>query len=291
MRINSCIKFVLVMTIFRPNYVQSDDQYIIVEKQGVIHKFVSFDKETDHFVKNVFQDWECCTFELFDEVKNKEGIAVDIGGWIGTTAIWLSNNFHHVVVVEPDRKSLQCLRMNLHASGCTNVSICEQAVAGTEQLVIFGPRGPSLNESISYIKDKVNNENDYAVRTITVKQLLNDYVYDNEALNSRNISFIKCDIEGGEEDILEDILLFAYNNNCLVLMSFHLDWWKSKKVADFDNLFNRFRVSCPMASVSECVTQYPFASILLGPRRARVLEGFEVACIKSWSLRDVRTGV
>ena len=55
MRINSCIKFVLVMTIFRPNYVQSDDQYIIVEKQGVIHKFVSFDKETDHFVKNVFQ--------------------------------------------------------------------------------------------------------------------------------------------------------------------------------------------------------------------------------------------
>jgi FkbM family methyltransferase len=251
---------------FECNYDSvSDDNYIVVEKQGVTYKFVKFDEATDHFVNTYFEGWESETFEAFDKVKDKEGIAVDIGGWIGTTAIWLSHNFHHVVVVEPDRTSLECLRMNLNASKCPNVSICEQAVAGTEQEVIFGPRGSVLNESMSYIKDKISNENDYAVKSITLKQLCNDYVYDNDDLNSRNISFIKCDIEGGEEDILEDVLQFAYDNKCSVYMSFHLDWWKSKKIADFDHLFNRFKTNCPIVSVSEYVTKNPFASVLFEP--------------------------
>ncbi len=47
----------------------------------------------DDFLVYDFKDWENDTFEVFEKVKNQEGIAIDIGAWIGTTAIWLSKNF------------------------------------------------------------------------------------------------------------------------------------------------------------------------------------------------------
>lgn len=263
-RVNFCMKFFLAMVICTMNYVQSETDCFVVEKHGVEYKFVQ-DVTTDYFVNHYFKDWENETFETFAKVKDKDGIAIDIGGWIGTTAIWLSHNFNHVVVVEPDLKSLDCLYKNLSASECNNVTVCEHAVAGVEKEVIFGPRGSALNESMSYIKDKISNDNDYVVRSIKLDQLVEDYVYANDDINTRNISFIKCDIEGGEEDILEDVLNFAYENKCSVYMSFHIEWWKSKKITDFDYLFNRFKTSCPIVSVSEYVTKNPFASILFEP--------------------------
>lgn len=256
-----CLIFCLLMS-----QIQAIDDLIIVNKKGIEHRFVKFDAKTDHFTQNIFWYWENETFEIFDQVKNKEGIAIDLGAWIGTTSIWLANNFHHVVAVAADRISLECLTKNLEASDCLNVSICERAIAQTGEKIIFGPRGVQLNESISSIKNEISNENDYEVKGITFKQLLFDYVYANEQLNNRNISFIKCDIEGGEEEILEDILHFAYNNHCPVYLSFHLDWWNDRNIGRFEDLFAHFNTNCPSENVTDYLHANPFASLLFQPR-------------------------
>ena len=242
------------------------DDYITINKKNVIHKFVRFDQPTDHFTQNVFWNWENETFEVFDKLKDNQGIAIDLGAWIGTTSIWLSHNFYHVIAVEPDITSQKCLRANLIASDCSNVSICDQPVSNKNQPVIFGPLGRILNESISSIKTNTNNENDYTINSITFKNLIEDYFYSNDQLNSRKISFIKCDIEGGEEQILEDVLQFAYYNQIPVYMSFHLSWWKSKNINDFDDLFHYFETNCPTANICEFIRKNPFASILFQPK-------------------------
>lgn len=259
--------FVSSFVIFTTGFCAEQDDYICINKKNVLHKFVHFDQPTDHFTMNVFANWENETFDIFDQVKDPQGIAIDLGAWIGTTAIWLSNNFYHVIAVDADPVSLQCLTMNLQASNCANVSICPKPIAQIGNRVIFGPRGNVLNESISYIKDKSTcpSQNDHEMQALTLKQLIYDYIFTNEKIKNHPISFIKCDIEGGEENILEDILYFAFHNKCKAYISFHLDWWKSKKITDFEYLFTFFKTNCSDQNICEYIKKHPFSSLLFEP--------------------------
>jgi len=250
--------------------IKASENYIVINKKNVRHAFVSFDGptdhwSTDHFVKNIFVEWEQETFDVFDEVKDPDGIAIDLGAWIGTTAIWLSKNFNHVIAVDADPVSLQCLKNNLEASECSNVTVCQRPVAQTSNILFFGPREDVFNKSTSSIKNESNNINDYSVQAITFKQLIHDYVYENDAIKDKKISFIKCDIEGGEESILEDVLYFAYHNKVKVYMSFHVSWWKSKNIADFEYLFKFFKTNCPNSDIVAYIQKNPFTSILFEP--------------------------
>lgn len=248
------------------NHASADDDFIEVIKKGVLYRFVKVDAHTDCFSRDMFPDWENETFDVFEQVKDDQSIAIDLGAWIGATAVWLSHNFRHVVAVEADRISLNCLGKNLAASDCPNVVICEKPVMHTTKEVIFGPRGSSLNQSVSYIKKVSDNPNDYTVQSTTFKQLVYDYVYANKTLSTTNISFIKCDIEGGEENILEDVLHFAYYNNCKVYMSFHLSWWQKNNIDQFANLFSYFKTNCPTENVVNYIKSNPFCSLLFEPR-------------------------
>jgi FkbM family methyltransferase len=231
----------------------------------VIYRFVPFDLDTDHFVVNLFPSWEDDTFEVFDQVKDEEAIAIDLGAWIGTTSIWLSKHFYHVVAVDADQVSLKCLRQNLAVSECSNVSICERPISDSSEIVFFGPIGSKLNESISCLKKEQDKSLDYKIQSITFTQLIQDFVLTNESLKSHKVSFIKCDIEGGEENILEDVFRFAYYNKAKIYMSFHLDWWKTRKITQFKSLFALFRTNCPEPDVCEYIRKNPFASVLFGP--------------------------
>lgn len=263
--ISKMTKFLYLIFIFSISGIKSDE-YIEINKKNVLYKFVSFDKPTDHFVKNVFPNWEMELFDVFEKVKDPLGIAIDIGAWIGVTTIWLAKNFSDVIAIDADRVSLQCLKNNLKASECTNVLICENALADKNKDVIFGARGSQkLNDSMSCIKEQAYNVDDYIVKAITFKQLLSNYIYNNEQLRSKKITFIKCDIEGGEENIIADMLSFAYQNKTMVYLSFHLDWWTSKKITDFESLFKLFATSCPQSDICKYIKENPFTSIFFAP--------------------------
>lgn len=249
----------IFFTAFKPCIAQvNDDQdTIAVDKRG----------ENQYFIRNISPDWESKSFDVIDKVKDKQGIAIDLGAGIGTTAIWLAKNFHHVIAVEADRESLESLRNNLTASDCPNVSVCAYPVANIRQNMILSPKGNLLNESQSFIKEQSDGDLDFVVKSKTFKEILYDYVLSNTEISSHPIALIKCDIEGGEEMILEDVLHHAYYNNVPVYMSFHLDWWKSKKIDDFDYLFNFFSTNCGIENVSDYIKSNPFCSILFEPQK------------------------
>lgn len=241
------------------------EEMIEVEKNGVLHRFVPCDARTDGFARHSFAGWESETFDVFEQVKDNQTIAIDLGAWIATTSIWLSNHFYHVIAVEPDRESLECLKKNLTASECDNVTVCEHPVSHRAQEVIFGPRGNYLNESVSFVKPKIDNVNDYVVQSITLNELISQYVEQDPALYCKKVGFIKCDIEGGEEDILEDLLNFSLSTRCKVYISFHVSWWRSKNIGDFAPLFRRFRTDCGATDLAEYIRLRPFISILFEP--------------------------
>ena len=102
---------------------------------------------------------------------------------------------------------------------------------------------------------------------MSFKNLIKEYIDTNEELKNYSIGFIKCDIEGGEENILADVLNFASENNCRVWMSFHVSWWSKKSVTDFKGEFAKFYAICPKGDVCEYIKKNPFASVLLIPKQ------------------------
>lgn len=266
-RMNKRIFYVLfcVSSLFFQMRSSAED-VIEIEKQNVLHRFIPYDQPTDNFVKNIFLNWEPETFAVFDSVKDPNGIAIDLGAWIGTTSIWLSKNFNYVLAVEPDQTSIHCLKQNLAASNCDNVGICENPVNRTSEYVIFGPRYTNLNDSTSYVKNVSDNSNDYSIRGITFKQLIYDKIFSNKKLTGKKISFIKCDIEGAEENVLEDILYFAYYNKIKVYLSFHLDFWKSHKIDEFAYLFDFFETDCKDTNLCDYLKKHPFGSVFFQPK-------------------------
>lgn len=247
------------------------DEFVTVEKRGVTHKFAKMDGGwVDQFTANLFKCWEEDTFDTFEMVADKNGVALDIGAWIGTTAIWLSHNFYHVIAVEADSESLKYLKMNLAESGATNVTVCDKAITNKEGVVFFGPRSAisdQLNFSTSHIKENVSSVNDYPVSTITFQQLLDNCYASNKEASSHKITFIKCDIEGGEEKIFEDLLNYAYKNDCKVWMSFHTCWWKEKNLSDYKEVLGHFNAMCPRGDVISYIEKNPLGSVLLIPKR------------------------
>lgn len=244
---------------------------VTILKHGVWYTFVSDgDGCALNFVTNHFATWEPRTFEMFELCADSEKVAIDIGAWIGATGIWLSQRFRHVVLVEADPVSVEAMEANLVASGCRDVSIVRQPIAGSRQPVYFGPhrrRGGGLNESTSQAKQFRTSPLDLKMPSVTLADVLNK-----SSTRPNDVGLIKVDIEGGEEGILEDLFAFGRcNPECKLLVSFHISWWSDTNVARFKHLLDETRVISPLlsstenmkpASVSTLLQLDPFASVL-----------------------------
>jgi FkbM family methyltransferase len=249
------------------NYFKWSD-VIEVEKRGVLHRFKPHTSNHDFYAQQ-FPRWEDETFRIFDEVEDKDGTAIDLGAWVGVTAIWLSKHFKKVIAVEPDVESLVELRDNLIFSDCSNVEIIENPIYSTNETVYFGGHNGNLNISMSKLKGTTKVfDNDYPVLSFTLHDLVT-YRPDEK------IVFIKCDIEGGEEYIMEDLLTYASRNNIPLYLSFHVNFFENQDISRFKHLFNLFkgRIDCNGTLIDDLcafLEEYPFAAILFKPQKESV---------------------
>ncbi len=216
--------------------------------------------------------WEPETFEVFDYVRNIDKSAIDIGAWIGSTTIWLSTAFKEVLAVDGDMVAVEALKANLKTSQCYNTYVLGRPLHSTSAEVVFGTnqyvphyREEGLGASTSQIKTSEFTQDDYVVETITLSQI-------NEIFPLSQVGFVKVDIEGGEEVILEDLISLAKQYNWELWISFHLDWWKNRNIYRFTEIFNNatdIRVQSMQHKVSTSqelvhfLDRVPFASVYL----------------------------
>jgi FkbM family methyltransferase len=213
--------------------------------------------------------WEAETFNVFEYVKNKDKAAIDIGAWIGPTAVWLSKNFSKLVAVEADNVALEALKANLEDSGCDNVTIVDKAIYSERSKVTFGSnqyvetyQKEGLGASTSQIKTGGFIDGDYAIDTITINDL-------SEYISFDEVGFVKLDIEGGEEHVLTDIIKLAEKYNWKLWISFHYTWWKNLDIKRFEGLFNNCKLAAynsfdktiPNTDIIKCISEDPFGSI------------------------------
>lgn len=235
-------------------------------KEGVEYTFTDLTRcdKTKTWLKGYFHAWEPFTFQCFKIVSDKNKIAIDIGAWIGLTAIFLSSHFKHVICVEADKESVISLNSNLLSSGCSNYSIINKAVYNLETSVIFGTNAfmnnSRLNDSMSQIKSNISNASDYHIDTILLSSILKDQ-------DISNIGLIKVDIEGGEEYILSDLLLLIKEHKIPLLISFHISWWKDTNIMRFSDLLNNMHCisddNSLVTDIPKHLIRAPFATLFL----------------------------
>jgi FkbM family methyltransferase len=225
------------------------------------------DHSNANFWKNIYSGWEPETFDIFDQYCSRDKNILDIGAWIGTTVLYQVDKVNHVYCVEADIKSIKELTSNIELNDFSEYcTVIPKAVYSTTGYVTFGPNPswPTLNQSTSMIKklrdifdDNEVNEgnNDYQSPAISFEDMIREY-------GITNLSLIKCDIEGGEEHIMIQMLEYVLQHNIACYLSFHYAWWQDLNIERFESLFLKFKDG---DSITSKVKSSPFDSILFVP--------------------------
>jgi hypothetical protein len=212
-----------------------EDSYLKIYKNNEL--FLIENNESNEnlsFWKNIFNIWEIATFEVFDKYLSKDKIFIDIGGWIGTTALYGSRKSKHVYTIEADNKSVNDMIINLKTNCENNYTVINKAIFNIDNIKIkFGKNihleNSKMNDSTSQIyNEEISTNEFYLVDTITIQNILENY-----QINTSEISLIKVDIEGGEENILNDLFDLRVKYNIPLYISFHYTWWKDKNLDRF----------------------------------------------------------
>jgi hypothetical protein len=107
-----------------------------------------------------------------------------------------------------------------------------------------------MNDSTSNLyNDSDKPEEYYLVDTITLESIITNY-----QINPSEIGLIKVDIEGGEENILNDLNDIYTKYKIPIYVSFHLTWWNDKNLDRFEWLSD---------TIKNQIQADPFGSILV----------------------------
>lgn len=135
--------------------------------------------------------WESSTFKIFDKLLTKASVMLDIGAWIGPTALYAAQTARQVFAFEPDPVAFSILCRNIDLNNVVNVTPYPVAVASTWRAIPFGSKtgyGDSMSSEI-WAKGETN------VPAVSLVSLLTEIKPD----------FIKIDIEGGEKNIFRGL--------------------------------------------------------------------------------------
>jgi FkbM family methyltransferase len=189
------------------------------------------------FWRDVYSYWEYDTFQVFDHFLSQDKIMIDIGGWIGTTAMYGSRKSKYVYIVEADNKSVFDMSNNLKINCKNNYTIINKAIYNVDDINLkFGKNKFSNNSKMNDSSSQIYSDTDtsdefYLTKSITINRILTEY-----QINPAEIGLIKVDIEGGEENILNDLFALYKSYKIPMYISFHYSWWNDKNLDRFDFL-------------------------------------------------------
>jgi FkbM family methyltransferase len=171
--------------------------------------------------------WEPYTFPVFDKYVPKDGTYLDLGAWIGPTALYASRIAKRCIAVEPDPFAFDHLEANVLANGSA-IELLNMAVMDYDGTVQLG--SGNLGDSVTRVFESNTAPERINVPCHTLRKLV-------ATANISGPLFIKMDVEGSEEFILRDVDFFAEHKPTLYL-SLHPFWFKdpARAVSTIDRI-------------------------------------------------------
>jgi hypothetical protein len=177
------------------------------------------------FWKDNYSSWNNEMFEIFDKYLSNDKIFIDIGGWIGATSMYCSRKSKHIYAIEADISAFNDMKDNIKANCENNYTL--------------------INKTIN------NIDNSNTLETI-IK---------NNNIDLSNISLIKVDIKGGEENILNTLYDIHIKYGIPLYISFHYNLWNNKNLDRFHYLseYNKNII----ASSSTCFIHFIICPLIM----------------------------
>jgi FkbM family methyltransferase len=127
-------------------------------------------------------------------VKDKNGIALDIGANIGNHSLFFSKHFNAVIAFEPVPNNCLLLKANLFLNQNQNINLIEKALSDTNtKMGIDKGNSKNTNNTIS----ELHKKDEDAANQIMVDVVVGDAELETLNLNQK-ITMIKIDVEGHE---------------------------------------------------------------------------------------------
>lgn len=157
--------------------------------------------------------WEPATFDVFDRCITKDTSVLDVGGWIGATALYAATRGRQVFAFEPDPVAFDRLRANINANPhLMNIEAIQAFVSDEPGEVRMGSRNKIGDSGSSILFAR--GENSWSVPAIRLDQFI----------RSRGVPdplFIKVDIEGAEYRVLPAMLRALKGRDFWLYLSTH----------------------------------------------------------------------
>jgi FkbM family methyltransferase len=183
------------------------------------------------FIQKSFPAWEDATFDVLDRYLRRSNASfLDIGAWIGPLSMYAARLGARVTAIEPDPAALRCLKAGIEACGL-NSAICVREGAlwtSAEADLHIGLnahfRGATPGDSTSQTRvGAAATSADVPTSAITIEQLQSAGVLD-------NLTLVKIDVEGAEQDLLLQLLPFCASAAIPLYASFHVPWWRGDQL-------------------------------------------------------------
>lgn len=180
--------------------------------------------------------WEPHTFEIIDNFVSENSKVIDIGSWIGPLSLYMAGKGANVYSIEPDFIAYEELILNLKLNPTLNKLINPFRLAITsrsEKVKLYARK--NHGDSSSSILNRITSNGDHInVNGVSFNKFL-------DISKLKQVEFIKMDIEGGEFEILPNIVSIVEKIGLpTIFISFHYSYlneflyqekFRSKKIA------------------------------------------------------------
>ena len=162
-------------------------------------------------------EWEPDTFKIFDTFVTEDTYFLDIGSWIGPTALYAAQIARQTYAFEPDPVAYKELIANVEANDGANwigrLQVWNKAVAEHDGKIKLGSR-LKVGDSMSSVLF-ADEANSWEVETVGFDKLLQG-----EQLKNKKL-FVKMDIEGGEFKLIPALRETLQKHDITLYLSTH----------------------------------------------------------------------
>lgn len=168
-----------------------------------------------HGLQEIFID------KIYKQELSENPYIIDCGANIGMSVIYMKQHFPQaeIIAFEPDETNFDLLTKNINSFGYSGVSLHKEAVWNENTTLLF-----SNDSSMSSKIEMDNTSNTKEVKAVRLKDFL-----------IREVDFLKIDIEGAENVVLNDIagnLHFVKN----MFLEYHGTFGQNKELVKMINI-------------------------------------------------------
>lgn len=162
-------------------------------------------------------DWEPETYAVFDQYITADTIFLDVGAWIGSTALYGVQRAAETHAFEPDPIAFEELKANRASNAdrewFSKLHVYQKALSTNTGTAYLGSKNEGGDSMSSLLFGEENQS--WKVTTIDLQTFLKDKKLEKQPM------FLKMDIEGGEYDLIPAISDVLKDSDTTLLLSLH----------------------------------------------------------------------